>query len=457
MNRSILIVICDFLLLSLLTFSTDLSRIVGQDEGVATVKADVVLRGPESSGKELVAVMKQALADEQGMREGLQAELTQYRETERQHGAQVAQQAEERTRQVQQLQQLQQKQADLEKQYAAALANIQALTQKLQSNYNDASLTREKLAAKEAELQKQKALAGSLQQQIEMLSGRLQSAESDKQLASGQIAMMQQQMQVEQAQNARLSESYRALATNATAFNQGSPDNNGLAPGILFDEFVRNRVQANFNAYRTGLLGVDINRTKTSKTILATDGANTYALCHVEDTPLTLAQSGTDWQRLTGILSRNQVQVPIRLLSFHVQDPRVVFVPITKAEAAELGCKVFPIASDPYKFQNAVLIGSQESYFGQCTFQMDLTMPEYARLIRDTALYGKFNPSRGDLVFSCSGELLGVMANDTYCLVMHEFAESEALTFGPAPQATRTGELLSRMYYYADQLPSKLQ
>ena len=33
MNRSILIVICDFLLLSLLTFSTDLSKVAGENEG----------------------------------------------------------------------------------------------------------------------------------------------------------------------------------------------------------------------------------------------------------------------------------------------------------------------------------------------------------------------------------------------------------------------------------------
>ena len=31
MNRSILIVICDFLLLSLLTFSTDLSKMAGEN------------------------------------------------------------------------------------------------------------------------------------------------------------------------------------------------------------------------------------------------------------------------------------------------------------------------------------------------------------------------------------------------------------------------------------------
>ena len=86
-----------------------------------------------------------------------------------------------------------------------------------------------------------------------------------------------------------------------------------------------------------------------------------------------------------------------------------------------------------------------------------MTTPEYVKLVRNKPLFGKFSPSRGDLVFSHAGELLGVMANDSYCLVLHEFAESESLQFGPNLQNQHTGEVLSRMYSYAYQLPSRLQ
>ena len=97
---------------------------------------------------------------------------------------------------------------------------------------------------------------------------------------------------------------------------------------------------------------------------------------------------------------------------------------VTKAEAAQLGCKVYPVASDPYKFQDAVLIGAEGDYYGECSFQIDVNTPDYVKLDRNLlkGLFGKFNPSRGDLVFSRTGELLGVMANGTYCLMMHEFA-----------------------------------
>lgn len=454
MNRSILIVICDFLLLSLLTFSTDLSKMVGQDEGAPTVKADAASNSPDNNGRELAAVMRQALTEEQSNREQLQAELARARETARQQGEQAAQQARDQARQ---LQEMQQKQADLEKQYAAALANIEALNQKIQSSSAESSLSREKLAAREAELQKQKGLAATLSQQIELLNNRLQAANAEKRLASGQIAMMQQQVEAEQAQNAKLVEGYKVLVTNSSALTQEIRDSRGLAPNTIFDDFVKNRVQTTINAVRSGMFGIDVSKNKTSETVLVTDGANTYALCHLQDTPLTLAQSGTDWQGLTGVLSHNQAQVPIHSLSFHIQDPRVVFMPIAKVEAAQLGCKVFPVSTDPYKFQDAVLVGAQEGYYGQCTFQIDLSTPEYVKLVRNKALYGKFNPARGDLVFSRVGELMGVMANDTYCLVLHEFAESESLQFGPDLRKQHTSSILAELYSYADQLPPKLQ
>ena len=63
-------------------------------------------------------------------------------------------------------------------------------------------------------------------------------------------------------------------------------------------------------------------------------------------------------------------------------------------------------------------------------------------------LFGKFNPSRGDLVFSRNGELLGIMANNTYCLVLHDFTAVATFQFGPDVRAQHTGETLSRLFGY---------
>jgi len=450
MNRSILIVICDFLLLSLLTFSTDLSKMAGENEGAQPgVKVDVAPKPSDTGGEDLAAVMKLALNEEQKNREQLQAELAKAREA------------------------AQKQQADLQQQFAAAQANIQILDQKLQSSSAEALMSKEKLAAMEAEVKKESDLAAALQQQLAQLAKNNQIAQDEKQKLAGQLqlaqveeraateraALMQQQVQAERAEKAQLAEGFKALATNSGALTQEIRENRALAPNTIFSDFVTNRVQARLLASRSGMFGMDASKSKTAETVLVTDGAKIYALCHVQDTPLTLWDPGTDWAGLDGTLVHNQAQVPIHSLSFHIQDPRVVFMPVTQSEARQLGCKVYPISSDPYKFQDAVLVGAQEGYYGQCSFQMDLNTPQYVKLDRNLlkGLFGKFNPSRGDLVFSRTGELLGIMANSTYCLMLHDFTATATFQFGPDVRAQRTGDALSRLYSCVFNLPLRLK
>src|SRR5262249_13895360 len=149
---------------------------------------------------------------------------------------------------------------------------------------------------------------------------------------------------------------------------------------------------------------------------------------------------GTDWDGLTGTLSHNSVMVPIRSLSFHLHDPRVVMMPLSAAEAHELGCKIYHISQDPYKFQDAVLVGTRDSYYGECKFQIDPNTHGYVKLDNSfiKGLFGKFNPSRGDLVFSKNNELLGVMANNTYCLMIHSFDSAASFQFAQDVRAQHT-------------------
>ena len=65
MNRSILIVICDFLLVSLLVFSSpDLTKVTGESGANATPNTEQATNAP-SGGKDLANVMRTALTEEQ--------------------------------------------------------------------------------------------------------------------------------------------------------------------------------------------------------------------------------------------------------------------------------------------------------------------------------------------------------------------------------------------------------
>jgi len=184
-----------------------------------------------------------------------------------------------------------------------------------------------------------------------------------------------------------------------------------------------------------------------------------FAVCNINDTPITLWDPGTDWQGLTGTLDSDGAQVPIHAMSFHAADPRIVMIPVSPADAKQLGAKVYHMSNSPYRFQDAVLVGANEGYYGQCNFQINLNTPEYVKLDRSfvRGLFGKFNPSRGDIVFSRGGDFIGVMVNGTYCLLMQNLKTSASIPFAPDVRDQHTGTTLARLYGNVFQLPLELQ
>jgi hypothetical protein len=473
MNRSILIVICDFLLLSLLTFSTDINHVVGgraERPGKMEVAAAT---NAATSGKDLAAVMRLALEEERKSREQLLSELNKTRTTagQRDQQAQILQQ--QLQAREEEARGLQAAQAKLEQQFAAAQTNIQTLSQQLQGTSTEALLSKEKLAAMEAEARRRAEEAAALQQQLaqlgesnrmvltekQRLAGQLQVAEVERRHAAEQVVRMSEEVKTEREEKAKLAEGVKALASNSGQLAQEIRENRALAPNTIFNDFVSNRVDASIAGTRAGFFGNETSRRKETKTVLVTDGTNTYALCHVQDTPLALWVPGTDWEALSGALAHGAANVQIRSLSFSFRDPRVVWMPVSDADAQALGSKAYRTSLDPFKFQDAVLVGGQEGYYGECKFQIDLSTPDYVKLDNNflKGLLGKFNPSRGDLVFSKTGELLGIMVNSTYCMMIRNFDAGATFRFGGDVRAQHTGETLSGLCAQVLQMPLKLQ
>ena len=444
MNRSILIVICDFLLLSLLTFSTDINRMADENTQ-PPMRVAVSTNSVPDTGRDLAAVMKLALEEERRGHSQLQQQLAAAREAANQQQAAMNARAQDYQR--------------LQLQFAAAQTNLENLNRQMQDNSAQAQQQSELAAALRRQLDQLTRSNLLAQAEKQQLSHQLQLAEVNARAATERATIMQQEVQVQRTENARLTEGLKSLATNSTQLTQEIRANTPLAPNMIFSQFISNRITANIMASRTGFLGGNSSDSKDTKAVLVTDGTNTYALCHVKDTPLKLWDPGTDWDALTGTLAANFAQVAIRSLSFHQADPRVVMMPLSPADVRRLGGRVYRISSDPFKFQDAVLVGADEGYYGECNFQIDLNTPHYVKLDRSLfrGLFGKFNPSRGDVVFSRTGELLGIMVNSTYCLVIHDFAPAATLQFGADVRTQHTGSVLSGLYFTVFNMPLRLQ
>jgi hypothetical protein len=472
MNRSILIVICDFLLVSLLAFSTiDITKVT--KPGGAPVLTLNQATNRVTGRQDLGTVMSLALQEERKNRDALLGELSRARQTASQR-AQEAQDIQNRLHMTEeQAMRLQTEESNLVGRVAAAQTNIENLNVQLRATTAESIISREQRAAMEAEARKESEKERELQRQLAdlqhnnesllaqrgNLAGQLQLSEASNRLAFGQVSQLQDEVISQRQQNAKLADGVTALATKSSELAQEIRDNRPLAPNEIFDDLVTNRLLASFYGLKSGTFGGQSSKYKQAQTVLVSDGSNTFAVCHIQDTPLTLWTPGAQWDELSGTLARGPGVIEIQSLSFDALDPRIVMIPVSTAAVRACGAKVYRISADPYKFQNAVVVGTQADYYGECNFQIDMSEPEYLKMDHNSlkGLFGKFNPSSGDLVFSKTGTLLGVMANDNYCVMIRGFTPQATFRFGPAGRNQPTAQTLSALYAVVSGMPYKLQ
>lgn len=471
MNRSILIVICDFLLVSLIAFSKfdDTTRLPAA-EAEALAAAD-------AARFDMVSTLQLALGEEQRSRETLETELArrqasiegQQKQLEDRQAA--IQQFEQNLRNLEtQTRRLDQERAGLQQQLVAAQTNIQ-------TTRSQAVVSAEQLLAAQADLRKREREAADLKKSLadldashkaaltekQQLNSRLLLAESERRSAAQQLTNMQAEVQAVrqekaqmQATTTKLAEGVSALAEKSGQLTQEIRENRPLAANAVFSEYSQNRVKVELTSVKAGVF-----KTKKSdaETILVGAGGQTFAICHLADTPLTFWPPDTDWHALSGFISRDTFSFKLSQISFLTQDPRVAVLPIEAAQAQNLRTKIYKLASDPLKFSDAVLIGVRETYYGECKFQIDPATRGYFKMDRSfiRGLFGKFNPSKGDLVMSKSGELLGIMVNNEYCAVLDKITPSVTIVCGDNLREQQATVLLGQLAARSMNLPLKLQ
>jgi uncharacterized coiled-coil DUF342 family protein len=463
MNKTLLLILCDFLLLNLLALTRweKAEPTPARQPPVPELEANAVTKDHD-----LVETMKLSLEDERATRTQLAQQLESL-------------QGELSTRE-QSLNRLESDRTQL----SAALSQSQRAAEELNAKVTEAmqaaSMTREELARLQRELDERRAEAErqkealtaleksqrEAQQRIEGLNVAVKVAEQEKQLLRdtaetlrGQVvAERQERLKVQEA-TTQLAQGVGQLAESSGQLRKEIRENRPINANVLFSDFLANRVTTNFTAVRAGLFG-PATRQSSAQTILVSDGQQIYALLHYSDTPFPRIENNYQWEKITVEFARppgyrSQAE-EIRFLSV---DPRVVVVPIDAEQADALGVKVYPTALDPFKFPEAVLVNGGGRGYGEVAFKLDAAEPGYVRVDNRffRRLFGDFAPSRGDLVLSKTGELLGIMVNSDYCAVVNNFLPTRKLATGDDVGAQQTSGILNEINARVLSLPLKLQ
>ena len=462
MNKTLLLIMCDFMLLNLLAL-TRWEKAEPTHTQLETAAPRSAANAPAVNA-DMVELMRVSLEDEKKSREQLASQLaaTQGNLSDREKN----------------LAALQQQKNQLESSLNATQSSAKELEKRFTAATQDAFLSKEQLAKLQRELEEKRAEAerqaaelaraerqnAEARQRIENLNVAVRVAEQEKQLLNQNLTEAKQQVEVERLERAKVQEQTTQLAQGVGQLAEKSGeltaeirDNRPVNPNQIFSDFLSNRVQSAFTAKRPGLFTPSA-RDKQTQTVLVSDGTSIYALLHLSDTPFTMSETPSDYLQVTAQLSRGGSAVPAAELRFLQLDPRLAVVPVDASQAAALGAKIYSLAKEPFKFPNAVLVRADDGRYGDTPFRIDQANASYVKLDNriTTRMFGEIAPKRGDLVFSQTGDLIGIMVNNDYCAVLGNFAASFTLRLGDNPQPATTG-ILTDIQTRWTRLPLKLQ
>ena len=448
MNKTLLLIICDFLLLNLLALT---SWEKAEPTAVAhPAPGQTADAGASSKDQDLVETMRLSLEDERSTRTELATQLASLES--------------EKSTLASSLANTQQQASDLDRQLVAASQDASATKERL------AQLQRE-FDAKQAEAAHQREQVAKLEkanaearERIEGLAVAVKVAEQEKQIIRETAETYKQQAEAErqerqkvQATTVQLAQGVGQLAEKSGELTREIRDNRPINANVLFNEFLANRVEVKIAAERDAVIGSG-RRESAANTVLVTDGRQTYAVLHIDDTPFSYQELSSNWLRIGAELSRGSGRDAATTLHFLSLDPRVLVVPVEPAQVALLGAKVYQLALEPFKFPDAMLVNQGGKGYGEVPFKLDPQQPAFVRMDNRffKKLVGDFTPSRGDLVFSKTGELLGIMVSNSYCALLDNFLPARSIKLGDT-SGQETGRLLSEMASRYRSLPFRMQ
>lgn len=467
MNKTLLLILCDFLLLSLLALTRwEDATPAPPTSSRPAMAASASGEGAATPEQDMVAIMRLSLEDEQEQRaevardlaatEAARAETEQAREQLAQNLAQTAEN----------LARTEQTAAELDRNLSATRAAAEAERARNAELARDLAVREAEAKRREEELARVSAAEAAARGRAEQLAVAVGVVEREKEILAEQTVTLRAAVESERAERQRVQESATQLAAGVGQLAEQSGElarevreARPINANTLFSQFMERRVRLRFEGMRSTFLG-PVTRNHDTHTVLVNDGRDTFALLHVDDTPFDWrAPSHPDWDRLALSFTRGSATVPASRVIFTSLDPRIIAAPITPTEVTRLGGEPYQLALDPFKFPEAVLISAGGQGYGELPFKIDPRNPGYVkvdnRLVR--RLFGDFSPSRGDLVLSKTGELLGVMVSSDTCALITNFLPQRSLALGENLRTTPTGPTLEAVARRYQVLPSGLK
>jgi len=295
----------------------------------------------------------------------------------------------------------------------------------------DAATTRAQTA--EINMATANATAAAAQKQATAADARAETAERKVELVNTELTKTKVNLKAAQVAEEVALGAVKEMGGNVAEIKSSAQaiiDNTPISANTLFRQFRGRGVKVWLKSGRT---------TTRTDTVLIQQGNYIYALLHTSDTPFPISPKATGISRVEPTLSTPEsgkakpVAYTLPFAQFLKDEPRVLASPLMNVpQAASRGIRPYQIAAKPFQFPKAFVISRDGKSYGEVEFKFNPAHHGYVKMDKPFAgglFSNSFNPSKGDLVLSQKGELLGMMANNSYCYVISSLKSESSITF----------------------------
>lgn len=494
MNKSLLIVICDFLILSIISMASFESPAIDEKRELESVKTKAF------SDAQMLEMLKVSLDEEMARREKLNADVDKLAKAAKESKKQSESNRKILEAREKEMARLAKTKEALERERAEILKKSKALEEKvsasdkrneaLQTEILAASSRLEKSAEERLLLERQlgdmKSLDSASRVKLENAQRELKAnkenldrlrAEHEKILAENRVIDLEKQalstqlevattktqiyeenllrthlmVEMEKNEKERILDHAETLASNMTdlagsheKISQEVKNLRPKTPSEIFEEVRGKFLKISFSQTKKGLLG-------------STNSSNEIAVLPVKINGETWLVFSSEKSGLRPTLhtyfepEKLSVKVSGKRESFEVdkifclkEDPRILAIPLDGEFAKKEIVESLESSKNTYAFPNCVVLNSDKMHYGQAPFRADFRSMGYAQI--DVGLiqsiFGSFSPSGGDIVMSQAGEFLGVMIDSSLASVIRTLTIDRELSLGKKYSPTSCREFV---------------
>ncbi len=484
MNKSLLIVICDFLLLSLLSianFDKPEMNKAQKNEAENSLKNETFVQ------TQMLETLKTALDAEQQRHLELSQNVDKLTKTaeanlrqaqthkkiirEREHQLQQMQAAkleleQERSKILQKSKELEQKVATADKRNAALQTEIVSAASKLEKSteerirlerelgkmqQNDTSIKNQLKSVQEQLLQNKQNLARlqeeshklklenkAIEAEKQALSTRLEVAATKTQIYEENLKRAQVLIDIEKAEKSKIIDHAQSLSTNVskleTSQKQLSKNIDNLRPQTASETFakIKNKfVSIVFKYNEGGLLG-NKNASIKLETLPISIAGKDYVFFDADSSPLRFSSKPIAPETLNiSVVANNKSFTPECVFLLKATQ-RTIAVELPLGFLKKDDSLTMVSEQNLYKFPECIVIDARKKYYGQVPFMANFTRKEFAKLdvgVIDS-IFKTFSPSANDIAMTRSGDAIGILTSSTDLFIPSKIEVQKSLIVG---------------------------